>query len=149
MSDNKIAFAERVARFMHMNQVDKAGVPYIDHIKSVVRQIETSHMRTDVAVIAGWLHDTVEDTSLTLESIHGEFGAEVAEVVRLLTRWSGQSDFDYYQAIKQNPDAYTVKLADLLDNTRYSRLSLLPQDVQERLRAKYSYAVQELLSNAR
>ena len=144
MSIDQIAAAQELARMKHKHQLDKAGKPYIEHVESVARNVEKSENATDTAVIAAWLHDTVEDTPYTLDELRDEFGASVAEVVHLLTRKNGQSPQEYYSAIKANPDALTVKLADIRDNTHPTRLSRLPQELQDRLKAKYSFAIQEL-----
>lgn len=146
MSIDKIAVAQEVARLMHKHQMDKAGAPYIEHVESVARNVELSDHATESAIIAAWLHDTVEDTPYTLDEIRDEFGDNVAEVIHLLTRKNGQSPHGYYSAIKANPDALTVKLADIRDNTHPARLSRLPQELQDRLKAKYSFAIQQLAS---
>lgn len=144
MNASKIKFAERVARFMHMNQRDKAGVPYIFHVRSVAEAVAAKYPDNDVALISAWLHDTVEDTTLTIDAIRGEFGAEVAEVVHLLTRKAGQSSTDYYRGIAGNRNALIVKLADIFDNRKSHRMKLLPNDVQTRLTTKYDSALKYL-----
>ena len=144
MSIDQIAAAQEVAKMKHKYQMDKAGAPYIQHVESVALNVEDSDHPTETAIIAAWLHDTVEDTLYTLDDLRDEFGASVAEVVHLLTRKDGQSPQEYYSAIKANPDALTVKLADIRDNTHPARLSRLPQELQDRLKGKYSFAIQEL-----
>ena len=146
MSIDQIAAAQNVARMKHKHQIDKAGTPYIEHVESVARNVEDSHHPTETAIIAAWLHDTVEDTPFTIDEIRDEFGANVAEVIHLLTRKKGQSPQEYYAGIKANTDALTVKLADIRDNTHPARLSRLPQELQDRLKAKYSFAIQQLAS---
>ena len=58
--------------------------PYEVHLKSVAELV--SGVTDDAEMIAAaWLHDTVEDTTATLEDIAREFGAEVAALVSDLT----------------------------------------------------------------
>lgn len=75
--DRAIGFAARA----HKGQKRKIGnVPYIAHPVGVAMLLQ--EMDCDETVIAaGLLHDTVEDTAVTLEEIHQEFGSEVAAIV--------------------------------------------------------------------
>ena len=75
---------------------------------------------------AAWLHDVVEDTPVTLQDIEFTFGSEVAELVENLTDVSQPQDGvrrvrkekDRQHLAKTKPEAKTIKLADLIDNTR-------------------------------
>ena len=71
------------------------------------------------------LHDTVEDTSVTIDFLREKgFSERVLEAVDLLTHREEEGYFDYVRCIKENPLAVTVKLADLRhnsDTTRYCR----------------------------
>ena len=77
-------------------------------------------------VAAGILHDTVEDTHATLWGIEKMFGREIAELVEQLTDVSRPEDgnrarrkrIDLEHTAKASTEAKTVKLADLIDNTR-------------------------------
>lgn len=78
------------------------------------------------------LHDTVEDTPTTLGDIDSHFGPKVAELVRMLTNVSHAEDGNRFErknrdrrhSAAASPQAKTIKLADLIDNTR----SLLDHD---------------------
>lgn len=75
------AFAEKA----HTGQTRASGEPYITHTVAVAGIL--AEMRVPPAVIiAGLLHDTVEDTPITLEDIRREFGAEVATLVDGVTK---------------------------------------------------------------
>jgi (p)ppGpp synthase/HD superfamily hydrolase len=99
--------------------------PYIVHPAAVAKLV--SGVTDDVDVIcAAWLHDVVEDTPVTIEDVHKEFGQRVAALVADLTDISRQEDGNR-QARKQIDrdhtqiacaEAKTVKLADLIDNAR-------------------------------
>ncbi len=63
---------------------NKARQLYSAHIREVASLVIQSG-GTDAEVAAAWLHDTVEDTGTTIQTIHELFGAEVAEIVDGLT----------------------------------------------------------------
>jgi hypothetical protein len=60
--------------------------------------------------------------------------------------WKHPVEDFYYANIKRNPGAVQVKWADISDNLQPWRLSYLPDETQDRLRAKYAKAI-ELLTN--
>ena len=99
------------------------GEPYINH-PAAVADLVRSVPHTDAMLAAAWLHDTVEDTPVTLADIEREFGAEVANLVEQLTDVSRPGDgnrrvrkeIDRAHTAKASPAAMTVKLADLIDN---------------------------------
>jgi (p)ppGpp synthase/HD superfamily hydrolase len=109
-----------------VNHVRKyTGEPYIVHpeaVAAIVRKVP----HTPEVLAAAWLHDTVEDTKATPEEILQAFGPEVAELVEMLTEVSRPTDgnrarrkqLDLEHTAKANPAAQTIKLADLIDNTR-------------------------------
>ena len=86
-----------VAKQAHEGQFRKTGEPYIIHPLAVKKILEEWGMDEDT-VIAGVLHDTVEDTSLTLDDIRKEFGESVAFLVdgvtKLSTARTGMRDID-------------------------------------------------------
>ena len=99
--------------------------PYIVHPAEVAKIVRDAG-GTDAMVAAAWLHDTVEDTGVTIETIRAEFGAEVAELVEWLTDVSKPEDgprwfrkkMDREHTADAPAEAQTVKLADLIANTR-------------------------------
>lgn len=99
--------------------------PYITHPAAVVELVR-SVPHTEAMICAAWLHDTVEDTPATLEDIEREFGSEIAGLVEMLTDISKPEDgkrsvrkaIDRDHTEKASPQAKTIKLADLIDNTR-------------------------------
>ena len=79
--DTLIEKARSFAKEAHKDQVRKTtGAPYIGHPFHVAKILEDAGMPTAV-VVAGYLHDTVEDTDVTIEDIEREFGTEVKELV--------------------------------------------------------------------
>ncbi|RRZ91607.1 HD domain-containing protein [Erwinia sp. 198] len=119
--------------------------PYIVHPAAVVELVR-SVTDNEIMLAAAWLHDTVEDTSNTLADIESHFGAEVASLVAMLTD-SKQPDAKNRAARKvahfrhtaqASGDAQTIKLADIIDNTRsiihydphFARVYLIEKRVQ-------------------
>ncbi len=73
--------ALRLAAQGHEGQVRKGSpVPYIEHPMAVAMILDRAGFDEEV-VVAGLLHDLVEDTSITLDEIRSEFGDSVAETV--------------------------------------------------------------------
>ena len=145
-SSSRLDHAIEVAKQAHKVQLRKTGEPYIIHPLAVKKILEEWGMDEDT-VIAGVLHDTVEDTSLTLDDIRKEFGDSVAFLVdgvtKLSTARNGMRDIDtYLPATKDNflrlmialgddIRVLIIKLADRLHNVR--TLSALPPDKQKKI----------------
>ncbi len=98
--------------------------PYIVHPAAVV-EIVRSVCDIPVVLAAAWLHDTVEDTKVTIDVIEEVFGQQVALLVLELTDKSRPEDgnrvarkaIDRQHLALASPSAQTIKLADLIDNT--------------------------------
>ena len=125
--------AMNLAYNAHHGQFDKGGVPYIFHPIHLAEQMDD-----EVSTCVALLHDTVEDTAVTLEDLASIFPQEIVEAVDLLTHRDGVEYFDYVRAIKANPVAVKVKLADLAHNGDPKRIC--NQGNQERRRIKYAAA---------
>ena len=67
------------------------------------------------------LHDVVEDTAVTFQELAQLFPPEVMDPLKLLTHPEGVDYFDYVRAIRDDPIAKKVKLADLAHNSDQSR----------------------------
>ena len=99
--------------------------PYIVHPADVVSIVKTVP-HTDEMLCAAWLHDVVEDTGVTIETIREEFGSEVADLVGWLTDVSrpdhgnraSRKAVDRAHTAMAPAQAQTVKLADLISNTK-------------------------------
>ena len=125
--------AMNLAYHAHQGQFDKGGVPYIFHPIHLAESMDD-----EISTCVALLHDTVEDTAVTLEELAAQFPREVVEAVDLLTHRANVDYFDYVRAIKQNPIAVRVKLADLGHNGDPKRIC--NQGNQERRREKYAAA---------
>lgn len=115
-----------------IGQVRKyTGEPYINHPAAVVELVR-GVIHDETMLAAAWLHDVVEDTPCTMLEIHNEFGLQVAALVEQLTDVSKPSDgnrekrktMDRLHTSDASPKAKTIKLADLIDNSR----SILERD---------------------
>jgi (p)ppGpp synthase/HD superfamily hydrolase len=99
--------------------------PYIVHPAEVAKIVSTVP-HTPQMLAAAWLHDVVEDTGVTLETIRAEFGDEVATLVGWLTDVSRPEQgnratrkaIDRAHSAMAPKEAQTIKLADLISNTR-------------------------------
>jgi (p)ppGpp synthase/HD superfamily hydrolase len=139
---NFIATADAIAASAHAGQVDKAGKPYVGHVRRVASYVDPGN--TD-AVVAALLHDVIEDTGITAAELADRgIPALAIEAVELLSRRKDQPPAEYYQLIRDHAIAREVKLADLADNTDPARLATLSEADQERLTRKYANAYEAL-----
>lgn len=149
----RIEQAIEVATKAHEGQFRKTGEPYIIHPLAVMKILEEWNMDEDT-IIAGILHDTVEDTPLTLKEIEEHFGKDVAFLVNGVTKLSkarsGMKNLDEYLpetgdnllklliATGQDIRVLIIKIADRLHNLR--TLGALPPEKQKKI-AKESLEV--------
>lgn len=77
--------AYHLAERAHTGQTRASGEPYINHCVAVAKMLGEMHLPAPV-IAAGLLHDTVEDTSVTLDDLRREFGDEVAKLVDGVTK---------------------------------------------------------------
>lgn len=107
-----------IAAKAHMNQTDKAGVPYILHPLRLMLNAKTVEEQ-----ITAVLHDVIEDSPITLEELQtAGFSVNVLEAVRILTRLKDTSYHQYLKGIAGNDLAKRVKLLDLADNMNLERI---------------------------
>jgi (p)ppGpp synthase/HD superfamily hydrolase len=120
----------------HGGQVDRYGGPYILHPLQLMLQMDT-----EVEMMTAVLHDVVEDSDKTLQDI-AALGAppEVVTAVALLTHDKENVPYEtYIQAVKPNPLARRVKLADLEHNMDLRRMDRVEEKDLARLQ-KYQRA---------
>ena len=126
----------------HKEQFDKSGIPYVYHPYEVA-----SGFHTEDEICVALLHDVVEDTEMTFENLSGEgFGENIIAALKLLTHSDDTPYFEYIKAIKQNPLAAAVKLADLKHNSTRSRMNVIT-DWDEKRYQKYETAIKLLTEN--
>jgi (p)ppGpp synthase/HD superfamily hydrolase len=98
-------------------------LPYEFHLEAVVNTLPPD--ASEEAVAAAWLHDTVEDTEVTLHDIRQEFGGRVARLVDAVTDEPGPNrkarKAGMYKKLVAAPyEARAIKLADRIANMRAS-----------------------------
>jgi len=135
-----------IASKAHEGQKRKSGEPYIIHPLSVASTLIDWGMDID-SVIAGVLHDTVEDTDTSLETLESLFGKDAAFLVDGVTKVSqaraGMQDLTEYLpqtkdnlsklliAVGQDVRVIIIKLADRLHNLQ--TLQHMPKDKQTKI----------------
>ena len=130
--------AMRIAYNAHQGQVDKSGQPYIFHPYHLAEQMDD-----EVSVCVALLHDVMEDTDVTYEILAKEFPKEVMDALVLLTHKEGTDYYEYVRAVKKNPYAKAVKLADIAHNSDQTRMAGCENVSEEQLeywRKKYDKA---------
>lgn len=105
--------AAHVAATFHHGQMDRDGRPHFHHVARVAAGVR--HLGP-TARVAALLHDTVEDTALTLAYIRATFGREVAEAVDAVTRREGEVYARFVERAARHPLGRAVKIADARDN---------------------------------
>jgi len=138
------AEAFEYSRAAHGDQLRKSGVPYLSHPVATVHilvDLLESHLDNAIAC-AALLHDTVEDTSVTLADVRTHYGDEVAQLVDGVTKISG---FTFDSARSEQAENFRkmllsmardlrvifIKLADRLHNMR--TLEYLPPEKAQRI----------------
>lgn len=130
----------------HKGQKRRSGKPYITHPLAVAYTLITWDMDID-SVLAGVLHDTVEDTDAALDEIESFFGRDVAFLVDGVTKIgqarAGMRDLNSYLpqtkdnlsklliAVSQDVRVLIIKLADRLHNL--STLQYMPAEKQQKI----------------
>lgn len=121
MNKSQATKAHEVAKKAHFGQTDRAGIDYIKHPETVA-----SFVTTDEEKAVAYLHDVIEDTTLTLLDLKKEgFSKNIIEAVDILTKKKGQDYQSYLNLVKTNELARVVKLADLRHNSDLTRLPLI------------------------
>jgi|KBSSwiStaDraftv2_1062776.scaffolds.fasta_scaffold96953_2 GTP diphosphokinase / guanosine-3',5'-bis(diphosphate) 3'-diphosphatase len=125
----------------HKDQVRASGEPYLIHPLSVAQIL--ADLKLDVVTVStGLLHDVVEDTLVTLDTIRAYFGPEVAHLVSGVTKISNLGKVSKEEAQAENLRRMVlamvddirvvlVKLADRLHNMR--TLGFLPEEKRKRI----------------
>ena len=133
--------AYALAARAHQGQTRKSGEPYITHPVAVTA-ILAEYGMDETTLVAGFLHDTVEDTDIGLQDIVAEFGQEVAFLIDGVTKLD-RLEYDSPQqaqaatirkmvvAMAQDVRVLIIKLCDRLHNIR--TVDALRREKQERV----------------
>ena len=98
---SQIIEAYRFSEKAHSGQKRISGEPYITHPLAVARTLVEWHMDLQ-AIVAGLLHDVMEDTAVTKNEIAARFGKQVAELVDGLSKLEKIESQTYQQAQAEN-----------------------------------------------
>jgi (p)ppGpp synthase/HD superfamily hydrolase len=123
----------------HAGQLDKAGQPYIEHPKRVMRALDN-----DAERIVGVLHDVVEDCGVTRDELAAQgFPPDLLDALDAVTRREDEPYDDFIARAAANPIGRKVKLADLRDNADLARIeNPTPEDIARA--EKYRRAIARL-----
>lgn len=136
-----------VAITAHMLQKRKSGEPYITHpvaVAELVEKVKKSHKISDL-IAAAYLHDTIEDAPMKIETIKKRFGSLVADLVVELTsdkekiKEIGKTEYLKDKMLNMSNWGLVIKLADRAHNTSDLK------NADPKFRAKYIKETQEIL----
>jgi (p)ppGpp synthase/HD superfamily hydrolase len=123
----------------HAGQVDKIGVPYVEHVRAVAAGL--APFGPDLQ-IAGLLHDIIEDTDWTAAQLRSVGVSD--HVVALVEAVTNQRGVPYEEKVVRitgaGREAVLLKIADNAHNSCPDRAAQLPDDKRVRLAAKYRTA---------
>jgi len=118
-----------LATLHHRYQTNLAGEPYIFHCIRVAAKFKDPFYKT-IAL----LHDTIEDTTLTIEDLHEEgFSLLKVTIINSLTRKKDEPYMEYIERLSFFSKAIEIKLADLEDNMNTYRLKKWDEKASKRI----------------
>ena len=137
----QVVAAYALSKSAHAGQLRISGEPYISHPLAVTKILAEWHLDGQ-ALIAGLLHDVMEDTAITKQDIAGKFGKSVAELVdgvskldRLAFQTEAHAQAENFRkmllAMAHDVRVILIKLADRLHNMR--TLNAMREDKRQRL----------------
>ena len=124
-----VAYARSYAVSAHDRVGQKrkyTGEPYWHHCEAFAELVRTHGDGTPDMIAAAYLHDVVEDTDVSLTELATVFGDRIAHLVEQVTDVSKPTDgnrahrkrLDREHLARSSSEAKTIKLADLIDNSR-------------------------------
>lgn len=135
------------AKKAHADKKRATGEPYFIHPIGVALILLRNRISDTASICSALLHDVVEDTETSIQTIETEFGEEVANIVEGLTKleknnYKHESDFNFdaynsenlrklILATAKDPRVMFIKLADRVDNLR--TLDIFRKDKQKRI----------------
>jgi GTP diphosphokinase / guanosine-3',5'-bis(diphosphate) 3'-diphosphatase len=142
-----VRMAFEMAAEAHKDMRRKSGEPYIIHPIAVAKIVAKEVGLGPTAIICALLHDTVEDTEMTLEEIKSYFGATVAEIIDGLTKISSVFDLkSSFQAenfrkllltLARDVRVIVIKIGDRLHNMR--TMDSMPRNKQLKISSETLY----------
>jgi|SRR6185312_2597439 len=110
--------AKKTMELAHAGQTRWDGRPYSVHPEKVVQILKQFGVRDEEILSAGYLHDVIEDTKVSLDELEGAYGSRVAHLVQELTFKDSKDDDNLYsqQCMNLSKTAKLIKIADILAN---------------------------------
>jgi len=138
LDDNLVSRAFKLCYLSHKGIERASGDPYYYHPVAVAKIVASEINIDDVSVVAALLHDTVEDTAVTLENIEDKFGDTVAHLIDGVTKISGvfksrntkqaETFMKLLLSMAEDIRVVLIKFADRLHNMR--TIQHLPREKQ-------------------
>lgn len=110
-----VNLASTISQTFHSHQKYGTEGYFEYHIQGVVNSIK-AHGLSDSHIIVAYLHDVVEDTSITIETIYDLFGTSIGDAVKAITKKEEETRTEYLANCAKNKIARIVKLHDALFN---------------------------------
>ncbi|MEO0386987.1 MAG: bifunctional (p)ppGpp synthetase/guanosine-3',5'-bis(diphosphate) 3'-pyrophosphohydrolase [Pseudomonadota bacterium] len=125
----------------HEGQTRESGEPYFTHPVEVAALLSEQRL-DDITIVTALLHDTIEDTKLTYQTVADAFGDEIARLVDGVTKLTNlqlssvetkqaENFRKLLMAMSRDPRVLLVKLADRLHNMRTIRFLKTEKQVQK------------------
>ena len=143
----RIRQAFEMAIEYHAGMRRKSGEPYIFHPLAVARIVSEEIGLETTSIVCALLHDTIEDTELTLEDVENAFDKNTAKIINGLTKISGVFDLNssiqaenfrkLLLTLTDDIRVILIKLADRLHNMR--TLCSMPRDKQLKIASETDF----------
>lgn len=124
-----IVFAKSFADLIHQQTGQTYdGKPYLTHLEEVVGVLYKHNETSKTILCAAYLHDIVEDSGTSINTIEDLFGKSIAELVWAVTDEPGANRKErksktYPKIVKAGPNAIKIKIADRIANVTHSQNS--------------------------
>ena len=143
-NNNLIFKALELVSRLFVDDVDKGGYPYLEHLISVYRNVSSENQK-----IVALLHDTIEDKNVTADDlIELGFPKKIVDDVAMLSRSKKIEYSKYIDKLVENGsyDALVVKLADLTNNMNLSRIKNPTAEDYARVESRYKPAYEKIIN---
>ena len=150
MLKNKLSLAKQCAIKQHKGQYrNNNKTPYWYHLRDVVNNLEMMGIDDESILCAGWLHDSIEDTSFDFDDILKYFDKQTAQIVSDVTKETrlptNPQEKNYLKQLSNSSwQAKVVKFADILANIsdlKNSKLTKKQKTIQVKYKIKYFNAI--------